>query len=57
MVLFMLLTIILIILTITVALTIGIGGAAFIILFGDVIVCIALILWCIHILKKKITRR
>lgn len=57
MVLFMLLAIVLIILTIIVAMTIGIGGAAFIILFGDVIVCIALILWCIHILKKKITRR
>ena len=54
---FMLLVITLIIITVIVALTIGVGGAAFIILFSDVIVCIALILWFIRILRKKITKR
>lgn len=54
---FMLLVITLIIITVIVALTIGVGGAAFIILFSDVIVCIALILWFIYILRKKITKR
>jgi hypothetical protein len=54
---FMLLVITLIIITVIVALTIGVGGAAFIILFSDVIICIALILWFIHILRKKITKR
>ena len=54
---FMILVITLIIITVIVALTIGVGDAAFIILFSDVIVCIALILWFIHILRKKITKR
>lgn len=53
MILFILLTLILAILAVTIALTIGIGGAAFIIVFADVIVCMIVIVW----LLKKLWRR
>lgn len=39
--------------------TIAIGGATFVIIFGDVIVCIALIIWIIKKLtkRKKVTQK
>lgn len=43
-----------IVLTITSALVIGAGGAAFLLVFGDVIVCILILVWIIkRIFKKK----
>lgn len=53
MILFTLLMIIALLLTIFVVLSIGIGGATFIIIFGDIIVCIVLIIWLITKLFKK----
>ena len=53
MILFALLTIIALLLTIFVVLSIGIGGATFIIVFGDVIVCIVLIVWLLTKLFKR----
>lgn len=54
MVLFMILVMTLAILGVVLALGISIGGAAIIIVFGDVIICMALIIW---ILRKLIKRR
>jgi len=54
MILFITLLITLLVLAVIVALAIGIGGAAFIIVFGDVIVCILIIVW---IMKKILKRR
>lgn len=54
MVLFTLLLIALLIATIVVALTIGIGGAVTLVVFGDAILCIMLIILIIrHFAKKK----
>ena len=33
--------------------TISIGGTAFIVIFGDVIVCIALIIWIMKLIFKR----
>ena len=54
MILFTILLLILLILIIITVLLVSIGGSAFIIVFGDVIVCIFIIAW---ILKKLITRK
>ena len=47
------LSIITLILLVFVALVVCIGGAGFILIFGDVIICIALIVWIIRKLTKK----
>lgn len=54
MILFILLLLTLLVLTVVTALVISIGGAAGIIIFGDVIVCIAIIVW---IMKKILNQR
>lgn len=54
MILFITLLVTLLVLAVIVVLAIGIGGAAFIIVFGDVIVCILIIVW---IMKKILKRR
>ena len=53
MILFSILALTLLILTIITVVAISIGGAAFIIVFGDVIVCIVLIALLIKILMKR----
>lgn len=54
MVLFLILALIAIILAIVTVVTVSIGGAAFIILFGDVIVCVFII---IAIIKRLFFRK
>lgn len=54
MILFTILLITLLVLAIIVTFSIGIGGAAFIVVFGDVIVCMLVIVW---IMKKILKRR
>ena len=57
MILATILTIVLVLLAIIVITAVAIGGTAFIIIFGDVIVCIAIIagiiLWLVKRKKKK----
>ena len=55
MILFTILAVTLIILTRITVLAVGAGGAIFVVLFGDVIVCIFLIVWLMKRLidKKK----
>ena len=54
MILFTILLTTLLILMVFTLLAIGAGGAAFIIVFGDVIVCMALIVWIIkHLFGRK----
>lgn len=53
MVLFAILTLIAIILTVLVVVVASIGGAVGVVLFGDVVVCIALIIW---ILRRRSRR-
>lgn len=55
MILFTILLLIVILLTVITILAVGAGGAVFVVLFGDVIVCIFLIIWLMkrHITKKK----
>lgn len=52
-ILFMILMIILLIMGAFAVLAIGIGGAAFGIIFADVIVCIAIIIWIMRKLLKR----
>lgn len=54
MILLTILLLILAILVVTVIFTIAVGGSAFIIIFGDVIVCALFIVW---IIKKMIGRK
>ena len=54
MILFIILLLTAVILTVVTVLSLSAGGAAFIVLFGDVIVCIALIVW---IMRKIFKRR
>ena len=54
MILFIILLLTAVILTVVTVLALSAGGAAFIVLFGDVIVCIALIVW---IMRKIFKRR
>ena len=53
MVLFTILLIVLAFLVLFVALSIGIGGAAFIIIFADVIVCIAIIIGIMRLIARR----
>ena len=53
MILFMILLLMLTILTVITVLAIALGGSVFIIIFGDVIVCIFIIAWIIKKLAKK----
>ena len=53
MALFTILAIMLILLVLVVILAVSIGGSIAIILFGDVIVCIFIIVWIIKKLMKK----
>lgn len=54
MILFTILLIILLLITVITVLALSAGGAAFIVLFGDVIVCGFLIIW---IMKRLIKRK
>lgn len=45
MILFLILLLILVILTVFSVFILSVGGAAFIVVFGDVIVCAAIIIW------------
>lgn len=54
MILFTLLAFVLLILIVVTVVAVSIGGAAFVIIFGDVIVCIAIMMW---IIKKLIKRK
>ena len=54
MILFVTLLMIISILTVVTVLAISIGGSMFIVLFGDVIVCIFIIMW---IMKKLLFRK
>lgn len=53
MILFMTLLIMALLLTVFTVFAIAIGGSVFIVVFGDVIVCIFLIVWIIKKLFKK----
>lgn len=54
MILFIILALILLILIMFLIAVVSIGGSIFIVVFGDVIVCIAIITWIIvHLRKKK----
>ena len=53
MILFIILAVTLIVLIGIIVLTVAIGGSATIIMFGDVIVCIAILIWIINRLLKK----
>lgn len=57
MILFAILTIILLILAVVAIVAISIGGAAFIVIFGDLIVCIAIIVLIIRFLIKRRNKR
>lgn len=54
MILFLILLLTVILLTLITVIAISVGGTAFIILFGDVIVCIFILIWVMkHLFKKK----
>lgn len=53
MILFTILLVALIVMGLSAALIIGVGGAAFSVIFADVIVCMAIIIW----IMKKIFKR
>lgn len=54
MITFLALVLILVILAVVSVIILAVGGSAFILVFGDLIVCIAIIVWIIkHIFKKK----
>lgn len=42
-----------IVLMVTTIIALGVGGAAFILVFGDVIVCMAIIIWIVKRLTKR----
>lgn len=50
---FIVLVMVLLMLLIVTAIIIAIGGSAFILVFGDLIVCIAIIVWIIKRIRKK----
>lgn len=54
MILFTILLLMLILLTIFTVLAVSMGGAMFIVIFGDVIICIFLIIW---LMKRLITKK
>lgn len=53
MILFTILTVTLIVLIGIIVLAVAIGGGATIIIFGDVIVCVAILIWILKRLLKK----
>lgn len=53
MILFIILLLMVMILTTFIVIGAGIGGALFVVIFGDVIVCIFLIVWCMRRLIKR----
>lgn len=53
MILFTILALVALFLIIFTVVAVSIGGAAFIIIFGDIIVCIAIIVWIIKKILKK----
>ena len=54
MIMLLALALILVILAVVGVIILAVGGSAFILIFGDLIVCIAIIVWIIkHIFKKK----
>lgn len=54
MLLFGILIVMLVLLAVAAIVILGVGGSAFIIAFGDIIVCIAIIIWIIkRMIKKK----
>ena len=53
MILFTILLLTLAVLIIFTVAVVSVGGAAFIVIFSDVIVCIALLVWIIKIIAKK----
>jgi hypothetical protein len=53
MILFLILLLIVILLTAITVFAISVGGTAFVILFGDVIVCIFILVWVMKRLFKK----
>ncbi|MCI9349056.1 MAG: hypothetical protein HFF83_07510 [Oscillibacter sp.] len=57
MVLFVMLLITLFILAVFTVVAVGIGGAAFIIVFSDVIVCVFLMVWILRFFFKRHRRR
>lgn len=42
-----------IVLMVTTVIALSVGGAAFILVFGDVIVCMAIIIWIVNRLTKR----
>lgn len=42
-----------IVLMVTTVIALSVGGAAFILIFGDVIVCMAIIIWIVKRLTKR----
>lgn len=54
MILFTILLLMLILLTVITVLAISIGGSVFVVIFGDVIICIFLIVW---LLKRLVTKK
>lgn len=56
MILFTILAIILLILTLVVILTVSTVGAAGVVVFGDVFVCMAIIVWVMRAIIKKRNR-
>jgi hypothetical protein len=53
MLLFIILALILLILWVVTVLAVSVGGAGAIILFGDVIVCMAIIIWIMRRISKR----
>lgn len=53
MILFLILLLTAILLTLVTVIAISVGGTAFIVLFGDVIVCIFILIWVMKLLFKK----
>lgn len=53
MILFMILLIMLLIIGVIAVLAISVGGSAFILVFGDLILCVLIIVWIIKKLIKK----
>lgn len=53
MILFTLLAIMIVVLVVTAVIVLGVGGGAFIVVFGDLVVCAVLIGWLIKRLIKR----
>lgn len=53
MILFSILLLMLIMLTVITVFAVSVGGTVFVIIFGDVIVCIFIIVWILKRIRKK----